>query len=267
MKTKKRVISMFLVLTMLSCLAACGNSTPAIGNDVVSIEESTGTESSEAESTETSTEIVESSSAETTKEDSTEVKAEDAETTETKPVETPTTTPAVPTSTPTPTPTATPEPTEPPHVHDYAETVTRKPSCSTEGEKQLVCQGCGDVKVEAIPATGEHNWEPVYQNVTHPSTGHVEQRETQTQIGTSEPYTIYSCAFCGAQFDTPSGVSDHCKTFIGIDNVHAVTSTIAYDYPGEPIYETVTESVWVVDTPETITQELVGYKCSCGATK
>ena len=262
MKTKKRVISMFLVLTMLSCLVACGNSTPAIGNDVVSIEESTGIESSEAESTEASTEIVESSSAETTKEDSTEVKAEDTETTETKPTEEPTTTPAVPTSTPTP---ATPTPE--PHVHEYTETVTRKPSCSTDGERVLTCS-CGDSKTEAIPATGEHNWEPIYQNVTHPSTGHVEQRETQTQIGTSEPYTIYSCAFCGVQFDTPSGVSDHCKTFIGIDNVHAVTSTIAYDYPGEPIYETVTESVWVVDTPETITQELVGYKCSiCGATK
>lgn len=262
MKAEKRVISMFLVLTMLSCLVACGNSTPAIGNDVVSIEESTGTESSELESTEASTEIVESSSAETTKEDSTEVKAEDVETTETKPVETPTTTPTVPTSTPTP---ATPTPE--PHVHEYTETVTRQPSCNAEGERVLTCS-CGDSKTEAIPATGEHNWEPIYQNVTHPSTGHVEQRETQMQVGTSEMRHEYECKNCGYRANTPDELADHRASFVPSDPGHATAGTIIYDYPGEPIYETVTESVWIVDTPETTSQELVGYKCSvCGATK
>lgn len=256
MKTKKRVISILCTFIMLSCLVACGNSTPAIGNDVVSIEESTGTESSEAESTEVSTEIVESGSAETSKEDSTEVKAEDTEITETKPTEEPTTTPAVPTSTPSPE-TPTPEP----HVHQYEETVTRQASCSTEGERTLTCS-CGDSKTEAIPATGEHNWEPIYQTVTHPSTGHVE--EVQVQVGTTKR-TEYECGVCGQRANTPSELADHRASFVGTDRNHATANTIAWDYE-EPVYEM--QSQWVVDTPETTTQELVGYKCSiCGATK
>lgn len=261
MKTKKRVISMFLILTMVSCLVACGNSTPAIGNDVVSTEESTGIESSEAESTEASTEIVENSSAEATKEDSTEVKVEDTETMETKPTEEPTTTPAVPTSTPSPEPTPTPEP----HVHQYTETIIKTPTCAESGEKQLVCQGCGDVKVEAIPATGEHNWVEETTILHHEALGHVE--EVQVQTGTSAGYCTYACHFCGAEYNTTSELTAHCKSFIGVDNNHAVASTTIYDHPGEPIYET--QNQWIEDTPAW--DEVVGtgtYTCSvCGATK
>lgn len=261
MKNNKRIMSALILAVALN-LIGCGNEPPVL-NESDAIENAETVE----DNTEATKEFTENMNEEMVGTD--------------KPVEVETPNPAItPTNTPVPTvtseptpeatstPASTATPTPEPHVHEYTETVTRQPSCNADGEKQLVCQGCGDVKVEAIPATGEHNWEPIYQNVTHPSTGHVEQRETQTQIGTSEPYTIYSCAFCGAQFDTPSGVSDHCKTFIGVDNGHAVANTIAYDYPGQPIYETVTESVWIVDTPETITQELVGYKCSvCGASK
>lgn len=255
MKTKKRVISMFLILTMLSCLVACGNSTPAIGNDVVSTEESTGTESSEAESTEASTEIVESSSAETTKEDSTEVKAEDTETTETKPAEEPTTTPAVPTSTPTP---ATPTPE--PHVHEYTETVTRKPNCAEAGEKVLTCS-CGDSKTEAIPATGQHNWVENTTVIHHEALGHVES----VIVGETAKRTEYECSYCGFRSDTAAGVADHQAVQFEDGIAHAGARTIAYDYPGEPIYE----NQWVVD--QEAYDEVVGtgtYTCSkCGATK
>lgn len=253
MKSEKKILASLLTLSTVFILFGCGSSVSTMNE----------------KGAEEITDMVESGvSVDETIDKVEEIKEGEEEITD-KPAEataspTPTATPE-PTSTPSPSP-ATPTPE--PHVHQYEEAVTRQPSCSTEGEKQLVCQGCGDVKVEAIPATGNHNWEPVYQNVTHPSTGHVEQRETQIQTGTSAGYTVYSCGACGAQFDTPSGVSDHCKTFIGVDNGHAVANTIAYDYPGEPIYETVTESVWVVDVPETTTQEIVGYKCSiCGATK
>lgn len=258
MKTKKRVISMFLILTMVSCLVACGNSTPAIGNDVVSTEESTGIESSEAESTEASTEIVESSSAETTKEDSTEVKAEDTEITETKPADEPTTTPAVPTSTPTPTPTATPTPE--PHTHQYEEAVTRKPSCSTEGERVLTCS-CGDSKTEAIPATGQHNWVENTTVIHHEALGHVES----VIVGETAKRTEYECSYCGFRSDTAAGIADHQAVQFEDGIAHAGARTIAYDYPGEPIYE----NQWVVD--QEAYDEVVGtgtYTCSeCGATK
>lgn len=38
-------------------------------------------------------------------------------------------------------------------VHNYAETVTKTPTCTEAGEKTLTCS-CGDVKTESIPATG-----------------------------------------------------------------------------------------------------------------
>lgn len=258
MKTKKKVTSMFLVLTMSSCLIACGNSTPAIGNDVVSIEESTGTESSEAESTEASTEIVESSSADT------EVagaggEEEPAVTASPEPTAT-----ANPTPEPTSTPTPTPEPTPTPHIHEWTETVTRAAGCASDGEKKLTCE-CGEEKVESIPSTGNHNWVEGTTVVHHEALGHVE--EVQVQTGTTAGYTVYSCGICGASFDTPSGVSEHCKSFIGVDNTHVGARTVMTDYPGEPVYET--QAQWVVDVQPW--DEVVGtgtYTCSvCGATK
>lgn len=259
MKSEKKVLASLLTLSIVFILFGCGSSV------------STMNEKGAEEITDT----VESGvSADKTIDKVEEIKEEEEETTD-KPAEA--TASPEPTATASPTPTATPEPTstpspspEPtpePHVHEYVETVTRQATCAEAGERQLVCQGCGDVKVEAIPATGEHNWEPVYQTVTHPSTGHVEQRETQVQVGTSETRHEYECKNCGYRTNTPDELADHRASFVPSDPGHATAGTIIYDYPGEPIYETVTESVWVVDVPETTTQELVGYKCSCGATK
>ena len=244
MMKSKRIVSA-LILAMGLNLIGCGNETSVLNeNGVID-----------------NAEIVDDNT-ETTKE-STEIEDGNVVTTD-KPMSTETpksTSTASPEPTAAPKPTATPEPTAPPHVHEWTETVTREASCSGEGEKKLVCE-CGESKVESIPATGEHYWEPVYQTVTHPGTGHME--EVQVQVGTSAGYTIYSCAVCGAQFDTPSGVVDHCAAFV--PDPHGMANTIATDYPGQPIYET--QSQWIVDSPEYTTQEIVGYKCSvCGATK
>jgi len=47
------------------------------------------------------------------------------------------------------------EPTPPPHEHTWDEgTVTKEPTCTEEGEKTLTCTGCGESKVEKVPATG-----------------------------------------------------------------------------------------------------------------
>lgn len=160
-----------------------------------------------------------------------------------------------PTSTPSPAPTATPEP----HVHEYVETVTRQPSCATTGEKQLVCQGCGDVKVEAIPATGEHNWVEGTTAVHHEELGHVES----VIVGYGDTRHEYECKYCGFRADTAAEVSDHCVNSGNID--HAFSGTIIHDIPGEPIYE----SQWVVD--QNSWDETVGngvFTCqTCGATK
>ncbi|MCM1258587.1 MAG: hypothetical protein NC307_12125 [Roseburia sp.] len=171
---------------------------------------------------------------------------------------------AEPTAAPTEKPqaTATPEPTAPPHVHEYAESITKQPTCAEAGVKTLTCS-CGEVKTEAIAATGQHNWVEEMQVVTIPSTGHVEQ--VQVQVGTGETRHEYECAVCGARFDSPEAKVEHCKA-TG-DFAHACANTIIYDYPGEPIYET--QSSWVVDTPETTSVVGTGsYTCSvCNATK
>lgn len=249
-QTKKmtdRVISVILVCIMIFCLAGCGNAAPAIGEDVVV---GNTEESGEA--------IVEPSGEDDTEGTKEETEIKDGEEAGASGEEEP-----VVTASPEPTLTATPEPTEPPHSHQYTETITRQPSCSEVGEKTLICS-CGDSKTETVSPTGNHNWEAVYQTVVHPSTGHVEVSEVQVQVGTTTR-SEYACAFCDARFDTPSGVVEHCKA-TG-DRDHAMARTIIYDY-SEPVYEMQTQSQWIVDTPEYTTQELVGYTCSiCGATK
>lgn len=260
-KTKKiidRMMSVLLALTMIFCLIGCGNTAPAIGEDVVSIEEGSGAEATEVigDVEPSEMEVLDG-----------EIAGSEKPTATPSPTATP-----VPTAEPTPEPTSTPEPIPTPtttptpelHIHEYSEeTITRQPSCSEVGEKTLICS-CGDSKTENVLPTGNHNWEAVYQTVVHPSTGHVEVSEVQVQVGTTTR-SEYACAFCDARFDTPSGVVEHCKA-TG-DRDHAMARTIIYDY-SEPVYEMQTQSQWIVDTPEYTTQELVGYTCSiCGATK
>lgn len=211
---------------------------------------------------------------------------------------------SAPTQRPTPEPAA--EPT--PHVHSYTEMVTAQAACAVEGEKKLTCE-CGDVKFEKIPATGNHNWLAQTTVVHHDSLGHTE--EIQVQVGMTEGRTEYACSVCGARFDTPSGVVDHCyattlnnpdvalvspvvgfdeagnplyRNVVGIDDdgnyiteisterkkwgtdSHWMARTIAYDYPGEPIYEI--QSQWIVDQEAWDETVVTGYICSvCGATK
>ena len=187
MKNKRKLnklMSSVLVLIMTFCLIACGNTAPAIGEDVVV----NGTEESTVENTEASTEIVESSDAEVTG----EAEIEDGEVAGASGEEEPAVTASpVPTAEPTPTPTVELTPTPEPHVHEYVETVTRQPSCTEPGEKQLICQGCKDVKTEAIPAMG-HDFVTQYTTVEHAAVGHVEITEQQVQVGVEKPGTNMS---------------------------------------------------------------------------
>lgn len=251
MKKMKKYISLIAVSAVILCLSGCGNTDRPVNADAKeNVENNMLDEGMDVDEIINRVENIKDGNVATTD----------------KPAEatgnSTTTATESPAPTETPKPTATPEPTPTPHVHQWTETVTREASCSGEGEKKLTCE-CGENKVESIPANGNHNFVENTTVVHHEALGHVE--EVQVQVGTSDGYTVYSCAFCGASFDTPSGVVDHCATFV--PDPHGMANTIATDYPGQPVYET--QSQWVVDQPAW--DETVGtgtYTCSvCGATK
>lgn len=286
MKNKRKLnklMPIVLVLTMTFCLIACGNtSSPAVGEDVVSTESTVPPSGVDATTeTEIEKELPDSMDASEVADMlesgmtvdqvidrvEEEIKGSNAPSTD-KPTETasptqtakPTATPS-PTASPEPTPTPTPE-----HVHEYVETVTRQATCAEAGEKQLVCE-CGNAKVENVPATGQHNWVENTTVVHHEALGHVSVTETQVQVGVGETRHEYECKNCGARFNTPEEKVEHCKA-TG-DRNHATCGTIIHDIPGEPVYETRTETVWVVD--QEAWDESVGngvFTCSvCGAIK
>ncbi|MCM1259037.1 MAG: hypothetical protein NC307_14470 [Roseburia sp.] len=168
---------------------------------------------------------------------------------------------AEPTATPTAKPqaTATPEPTAPPHVHEYAESITKQPTCAEAGVKTLTCS-CGEVKTEAIAATG-HDFVTQYKTIEHDALGHVEVTEQQVQVGTTRR-TEYECAYCGARFDSAEAKMEHCKA-TGDFN-HAFCSTYALDYD-DPVYETQTTQTWVIDSPawsENVPNGSICSKCN-----
>ncbi len=255
-KTRKlnKMVSIMLVLVLTLSLIGCASTTPVTDTDEDVIEQTVA-------STE-STETVESTEApvESSNESTTETVVE-----EEKPAETPTPKPTTKPATEstekpeTPQTTATPEPTQPPHTHEYEEAVTKQPTCAEAGVKTLTCS-CGDVKTEAIPATGNHNWVVDSQNVVHhEALGHVQQ----VQTGTTAGYSIYECVYCGHQQDHP--LDDHLEAaaVAGEPPDHAFSRTMIYDYPGEPIYE----DQWVIDQ-DAWDEVITTYKCSvCGIAK
>ena len=294
---KKRVTAVLAIITMLG-IAGCGNShwtqngeTLETSTEETSMEETIGM--SESDSKEAAT-IPESDQ---------NLEAAQKPISETIPE-------SLTGTMPTPTDKDAPNQTEESasHIHTYTETVTVQVDCATDGEKKLSCE-CGDEKVESIPATGKHNWVEQTTVVHHDAIGHTE--EVQVQVGMTEERTVYACGVCGACFDTPSGVTDHCyattlnnpdvalvstavgkddegnwlyRNVIGIDDegnyifeisterkdwgtdTHWMATTICYDYPSEPIYET--QSKWVVDQEAWDETVVTGYKCSvCGQQK
>jgi len=255
-RTKKKMLSALLTMAIMAVsLGGCG-STPANADNVVESTETTVENSTEStvetnESATTEAEIKDGAVAGSDKpaEPTASPSAEPSSTEKPKPTAEPTASPE---------PTATPKPTAPPHTHDYTETVTMQPTCTEDGVKTLTCTGCGDVKTEAIPATG-HDFVTQYQTLTHEALGHIET--TTVQTGTTKR-TEYACAVCDARFDTAAGVQEHCKGTGDFD--HAMARTIAYDYE-EPVYEET--STWVIDSPAWEEQVPVGSICSkCGAT-
>lgn len=91
--------------------------------------------------------------------------------------------------------TDTEEPTETQHSHSYAENITTKVSCETDGIKTFVCE-CGDSYTETIPANGHSFGEYVYNNDATISADGTEtascacgEKKTRTVKGTKLTYT------------------------------------------------------------------------------
>ena len=122
------------------------------------------------------------------------------------------------------------------------------------------------------PAEHKHDWVAQYKTVNVPEKGHNEQVLVQAAYDEQVPITEMKahdiCNVCGA--DITNNVTAHTKA-------HA----LAYEGGGwhtewkEEVtgyqtvhHEAVYETRYVVDSPATTKQELVGYKCSgCGKTR
>lgn len=124
------------------------------------------------------------------------------------------------------------------------------------------------------PAEHTHNWVAQYQTVNVPEKGHNEQVLVQAAYDEQVPVTEMKahdiCNQCGADLtgtDIPAHMENsylnggNCgghhtewrETVVGYKTVH---------------HEAVYETRYIVDSPATTKQELVGYKCSsCGKTK
>ena len=134
----KKIIALFLALSMLFALTACG------GNDESTpTGESTGETTSTTESTTNTTDGTEDSTQGTTEGTEATTEATTPETTippttepnETKPTET------------------TPPETQPTHTHSYSSKVTTAATCTADGVNTYTCS-CGKSYTESIKATG-----------------------------------------------------------------------------------------------------------------
>lgn len=117
------------------------------------------------------------------------------------------------------------------------------------------------------PAEHKHDWVAQYKTVNVPEKGHNEQVLVQDawdeQVPITEMKEFSICNNCGA--DITGFASDHilngtCRRY------HSEWREVVTGYQTVH-HEAVYETRYVVDSPATTKQELVGYKCSCGKTK
>lgn len=122
------------------------------------------------------------------------------------------------------------------------------------------------------PAEHKHNWVAQYKTVNVPEKGHNEQVLVQAAYDEQVPITEmreYSiCSTCGA--DITGNTSAHMKAHMlngENGNFHSEWRETVTGYKTVH-HDAVYETRYVVDSPATTKQELVGYKCSsCGKTK
>lgn len=125
------------------------------------------------------------------------------------------------------------------------------------------------------PAEHKHDWVAQYKTVNVPEKGHNEQVLVKDawdeQVPIKEMRSHDICSACGEDLTNfgDDALSDHMYNHMinGEKGGHFTKwseDTIGYKTVH---HEAVYETRYVVDSPATTKQELVGYKCSCGKTK
>ena len=119
------------------------------------------------------------------------------------------------------------------------------------------------------PAEHKHDWVAQYKTVNVPEKGHNEQVLVQAAYDEQVPITEMRehtiCTTCGA--DITGHAVEHLENSLNCQGYH---SELREDVTGYKTvhHDAVYETKYVVDSPATTKQELVGYKCSsCGKTK
>lgn len=119
------------------------------------------------------------------------------------------------------------------------------------------------------PAEHKHEWVAQYKTVTVPEKGHNEQVLVQAAYDEQVPITEMRehtiCTTCGA--DITGHAVEHLENSLNCQGYHSEWREDVTGYKTVH-HDAVYETKYVVDSPATTKQELVGYKCSgCGKTK
>ena len=125
------------------------------------------------------------------------------------------------------------------------------------------------------PAEHKHNWVAQYKTVNVPEKGHNEQVlvkdawDEQVPIKEMKAHDI--CSACGMDLTDfgDDALSDHMYNHMVNGEKGGYYTKWTEDTTGYRTvhHDAVYETKYVVDSPATTKQELVGYKCSCGKTK
>ena len=147
-----------------------------------------------------------------------------------------------------------------------------KPSNSGNNSSSSKPSNNGSSSNSSKPAEHTHNWVAQYKTVNVPEKGHNEQVLVQAaydeQVPITEMQEFSICTTCGA--DITGNTSAHMKAHMlngENGNFRSELREVVTGY-NTVHHEAVYETRYVVDSPATTKQELVGYKCSsCGKTK
>ena len=125
------------------------------------------------------------------------------------------------------------------------------------------------------PAEHKHEWVAQYKTVNVPEKGHNEQVLVQAaydeQVPQYKDVERQICSDCGVDITDlgQAGISAHIKAHaLAGENggYHSEVRQVLIGYTTIH-HDAVYETKYVVDSPATTKQELIGYKCSCGKTK